>query len=212
MDIASIRTDYKRASLDKTDVLTDPVAQFQHWLDEAIKAQVPEPTAMTLATITAEGRPAARIVLLKEVDPSGFVFYTNYESRKGRELAANGAACLVFYWAELERQVRIDGTVDKTSAAEADLYFAIRPPLSRIGAWASPQSQVIENRSWLEARFAEAELRFKDKVIPRPTHWGGYRLAPHTLEFWQGRPNRLHDRLQYRRQADGPWILERLAP
>jgi pyridoxamine 5'-phosphate oxidase len=213
--IADLRTDYRRETLDESDVAPDPFRQFEHWLSEAIKAELPEPTAMTLATVGEDGRPTARIVLLKGFDASGFVFYTNYRSRKGRELAGQREAVLLFYWAELERQVRIEGRVAEVDAAESDAYFASRPHASRLGAWASPQSETIPNRAFLEARFAEAEAKFKEgDPVPRPPHWGGYRLAPVSIEFWQGRRSRLHDRILYHRIAghESTWAVERLAP
>jgi len=213
MSIADLRREYHRATLNETDVDSSPVAQFQRWLSEAEKAEVPEPTAMTLATVGDDGRPAARIVLLKGVDADGFQFFTNYESRKGAELAANPLAALLFHWVVLERQVRIEGSVAKATAAESDAYFASRPRLSRIGAWASPQSKPIPDRSWLEREFSAAQQRFAGEPdsVPRPPHWGGYRLVPSTIEFWQGRQSRLHDRIRYRRE-DTDWRIERLAP
>jgi len=213
MSIADLRREYHRATLNETDVDSSPVAQFQRWLSEAEKAEVPEPTAMTLATVGDDGRPAARIVLLKGVDADGFQFFTNYESRKGAELAANPLAALLFHWVVLERQVRIEGSVAKATAAESDAYFASRPRLSRIGAWASPQSKPIPDRSWLEREFSAARQRFAGEPdsVPRPPHWGGYRLVPSTIEFWQGRQSRLHDRIRYRRE-DTDWRIERLAP
>ena len=216
MKIADLRTDYMRETLDERDVAPDPVRQFEHWFDEAVKAQVPEPNAMTLATADADGRPSARVVLLKGFDGSGFVFFTNYASRKGRDLAARRDAALSFFWPELERQVRIEGAVGKIGEAESAEYFASRPRPARLGAWASPQSEVIEGRSALEARFAAAEARYRDagENIPRPPHWGGYRLVPVVIEFWQGRPSRLHDRIRYRSQPphSPAWTIERLAP
>ena len=209
-DIAKIRTDYKKGALDETHADADPVAQFSRWWDEAMGARLPEPNAMTLATADAQGVPTARIVLLKGFDARGFVFYTNYASRKGRELAANPRACLLFFWAELERQVRIDGTVTKVSAEESDEYFGSRPLASRIGAWASPQSEPIAGKGWLLARAAEMGLKH-GPMPKRPPHWGGYRVAPQAMEFWQGRPSRLHDRLLYRRAGD-EWQRQRLAP
>jgi pyridoxamine 5'-phosphate oxidase len=208
--LADLRKDYKLASLNESDAYPDPFRQFDKWLAESIKAEIPEPNAMTLATVTADGKPSARIVLLKGCDDRGFAFYTNYDSRKGRELATHPHACLVFHWVELERQVRIEGRVEKASVDEADTYFASRPLLSRVGAVASPQSRVIESRGWLEAQFAAAQARFGESV-PRPAHWGGYRVVPELIEFWQGRRNRLHDRLLYR-HSDKEWLIERLAP
>ena len=198
--------------LSEADLAPDPFAQFQAWFDTALAAGLPEPNAMTLATATPDGRPSARMVLIKGVDPRGFVFYTNYESRKGRELEANPWAALVFYWPELERQIRIEGRVERVAAEESDAYFASRPLGSRLGAWASPQSQVIPGRDVLEARLRDLEARFASGDVPRPPHWGGYRVVPEAVEFWQGRPSRLHDRLRYTRQADGRWAIERLAP
>jgi len=209
MNIADLRQEYMRARLDETGVARDPFEQFNRWFDEAIKAQHPMLNAMTLATVSAEGRPSARIVLLKGVDNGGFVFFTNYKSRKGRELTANPAAALVLYWSELEREVRIDGRIKKVTAAESDAYFASRPLGSRHAAIASPQSDVVADRAVLEARFAEAE-KTGDQP-PRPAHWGGYRLIPDEIEFWQGRPNRLHDRVLYTRKARS-WTIARLAP
>ncbi len=211
MSIADLRKDYKLASLDEADVAGDPIVQFDIWLNEAIKADLPEPTAMTLATVGGDNRPAARIVLLKAVDARGFAFFTNYDSHKGQELAANPHAALVFHWVELERQVRIEGRVEKVSVEESTEYFNKRPPLSRIGAWASPQSQVIPDRQWLEQEFTTTNERFKENV-PLPPFWGGYRVTPESIEFWQGRRSRLHDRLLYRRDARGDWTIARLAP
>jgi pyridoxamine 5'-phosphate oxidase len=213
MNTADQRREYHRAALDETDVDASPVTQFERWLAEAVKAQVPEPTAMTLATVGEDGRPAARIVLLKGVDAGGLLFFTNYESRKGRELAMHPHAALLFHWVELERQVRIEGKVSTVPAAESDAYFASRPRPSRLGAWASPQSKPIPDRGWLEREFSAAQDRFAadPDSIPRPPHWGGYRLLPSTFEFWQGRQSRLHDRIRYRLE-DARWRIERLAP
>lgn len=210
MNLADIRKDYALASLDVADVAADPLEQFRKWLAEAMTAKCPEPTAMSLATADARGRPSSRILLLKEVDAQGLVFYTNYQSRKGAELAANPYAAMLFHWIELEREVRIEGRVEKAEAAAADAYFASRPLLSRIGAHASPQSREIEDRAWLEREFAAAEARLGD-APPRPAHWGGYRLVPECFEFWQGRRSRLHDRVVYRSAAPG-WRIGRLAP
>lgn len=210
MAIADLRKDYKLATLDENDVNADPIAQFEQWLSEAIAAELPEPTAMTLATVSAAGKPAARIVLLKAVDTRGFAFFTNYDSSKGQALAARPYAALVFHWVELERQVRIQGRVEKVSSEESTEYFNKRPLLSRIGAWASPQSQTIASREWLEQQFNETSARFGDNV-PLPPFWGGYRVIPESIEFWQGRRSRLHDRLRY--TLDGArWVRERLAP
>ncbi|MDN7995820.1 pyridoxamine 5'-phosphate oxidase [Burkholderia multivorans] len=211
--LADLRINYSRASLDEADAASDPFAQFDRWFNEALAAKLPEPNTMTLATVGADGRPSARIVLVKGVDERGFVFFTNYESRKGRDLAAHPYAALLFYWIELERQVRIEGRVEKTSADESDRYFASRPVGSRIGAWASEQSAVIDSRATLEAREKAFSERYGDDP-PRPPHWGGYRVVPDTLEFWQGRPSRLHDRLVYTRDAAAPhgWTISRLSP
>jgi pyridoxamine 5'-phosphate oxidase len=212
MSIADIRTDYRRASLTEADVSADPIEQFRRWFDEAVAAEVVEPNAMCLATATPDAYPSARIVLLKEVDARGFVFYTDYRSRKGRELADNPCASLCFFWAELERQVRINGAVQRVSRAESDVYFQSRPRGSRIGAWTSAQSSALASRDVLEQQLAEHEARFgEDGHVPLPDHWGGYRIVPEEIEFWQGRSSRLHDRIQFRREA-GAWVTRRLSP
>ncbi len=213
IDIEHLREDYRLASMDVTDVNADPVAQFGKWLKEAIDAQMPEPNAMTLATCTPQGKPAARIVLLKGYDPEGFVFFTNYNSRKGTELMHNPHVALVFSWLELQRQVRVEGKAQKISTEKSTAYFQSRPKGSQIGAWASPQSSVIEHRDILEQNAAKLEEKYADEaVLPRPENWGGYVVKPNLIEFWQGRPSRLHDRIQYRLEADGRWLIERLAP
>jgi pyridoxamine 5'-phosphate oxidase len=210
--LADLRKNYSLGSLDIPDVDPNPFRQFDKWFKQAVDAQLPEPNTMTLATVDARGRPSARIVLIKGVDERGFVFFTNYESRKGRELAENPHASLLFYWIELERQVRIDGTVVKTSDAESDAYYVSRPLGSRIGAWASEQSKVIESRALLEAREREFSAQYGENP-PRPPHWGGYRLIPDAIEFWQGRPSRLHDRLLYTRSSgSADWTIDRLSP
>lgn len=210
--IADIRKDYKLKSLLEKDVDANAIRQFDNWWNEALNSEIDEVNAMTLATASADGVPAARIVLLKGYDEHGFVFFTNYESFKGMQLAENPRACLLFFWKELERQVRITGLVEKASEQESDAYFNSRPIGSRIGAWTSPQSQVIENRDWLEEREAKYSKEFAAQPLTRPAHWGGYRVKPICIEFWQGRPSRLHDRIQYTLQADNTWTIERLAP
>lgn len=210
MNIAGLRQEYMRESLDEHAVSADPIAQFNAWFAEAVAAKMPMVNSMTLATVGATGQPAARIVLLKGVDARGFVFFTNYDSRKGRELAGNPAAALLFHWVELEREVRIEGRVEKVSAQESDDYFATRPLGSRHAAIASPQSEAVAERATLEALFADAEKNHGESP-QRPPHWGGYRVLPSALEFWQGRPNRLHDRVLYTREGSG-WKIGRLAP
>ena len=211
ISIAGIRQDYKRSALSETEVAHHPVDQFRLWWTEAVNSQLEEVNAMTLATASAEGVPAARIVLLKGFDASGFVFFTNYNSYKGKMLEENPRACLVFFWKELERQVRITGLVHKLTAPESDQYFNSRPAGSRVGAIASPQSSVIESREWLESRVLDRAAE-PVETLKRPDHWGGYRVQPVTVEFWQGRESRLHDRIQYSLKDDGSWIIERLAP
>ncbi len=208
--IADLRKSYERAELDESASLADPLAQFELWLQQALSGELPEPNAMTLATVGADGRPSTRVVLIKGCDARGIVWYTNYDSRKGRELAAQPQAALQFHWVELERVVRIEGRVEKVDAAESDAYFASRPLDSRIGAWASPQSEVIASRSVLVTNAAKYGAQYLLNP-PRPPHWGGYHLVPDRWEFWQGRRSRLHDRLRYQLQEQR-WIRERLAP
>lgn len=210
--IADIRKNYAHSSLLEKDAADNPVAQFTQWWEQALQAEIDEVNAMTLATASADGVPSARIVLLKDYSEKGFTFFTNYESEKGKQLAENPKACLVFFWKELERQVRITGLIEKIPVTESDDYFQSRPEESRIGAHTSPQSQVIASREWLEAQYAENTKRLQGKPIERPSYWGGYLVKPVLVEFWQGRPGRLHDRLLYTLKEDGGWQRQRLAP
>jgi pyridoxamine 5'-phosphate oxidase len=210
--IADLRQEYSSQVLLEENIAADPVSQFQIWWQQALESEIVEPNAMTLATASADGMPSARIVLLKGFDKEGFVFFTNYNSYKAMQLAENPKACLVFHWKELERQVRITGLVSPVPEAESDAYFKARPEGSRIGAWASPQSQVIESREWIDNRYEELVQQMASKPIERPPHWGGYIVKPVMVEFWQGRPSRLHDRIQYTLQDSGQWKIERLAP
>jgi pyridoxamine 5'-phosphate oxidase len=209
--IRQLRKDYALGQLDEQQVHPDPTEQFRLWLDEALSADLNEPYAMSLGTVNGEGQPSVRIVLLRGFDATGFMFFTNYESRKGQDLLAHPKAALTFFWQELERQVRIEGVVTRANAADSDAYFLSRPRENRIGAWASPQSQVLRDRAELEALLEQRVEEFEGTEVHRPAHWGGYRLRPHSIEFWQGRPSRLHDRIRYR-LVDGVWVRERLAP
>ena len=211
-NIADIRRDYSHKSLSENDVDTNAIKQFEKWWHEAVNSKIDEVNAMTLATASLDALPSARIVLLKEVNEKGFVFFTNYESYKAQQLAENPKACLVFFWKELERQVRITGLIEKISGKQSDDYFQSRPESSRIGAWASPQSRVIEHRQWLDEKFNELVNKMEGTSISRPPHWGGYIVKPVVIEFWQGRPSRLHDRIQYTFEENGEWKIERLAP
>lgn len=211
--ISNLRQDYKAKSFRRTDLVADPYAQFKAWFEEALSAKIPEPNAMTLATASLTGRPSARIVLLKSIAEDGFIFYTNYESTKGKMLAENPQAALVFCWLELERQIRIEGRVEKVDTATAKEYFQSRPKESQMGAWVSQQSTVIETRAVLEDSMTELNEQYAEQaVLPKPPNWGGYKVIPDKIEFWQGRRSRLHDRFQYSLQADGQWKIERLAP
>jgi pyridoxamine 5'-phosphate oxidase len=209
--LAAMREDYRQGGLAKADVAADPLLQFRRWFDDAVEGGVYEPNGMTLATVGEDGQPSARVVLLKGLDESGLAFYTNKESRKGQQLAVNARAALTFWWGPLERQVRFEGLIADVEAGEADAYYASRPLGSRIGAWASPQSQVVASRDVLDQAEREYSERYVDDEPPRPPYWGGYRLVPNRVEFWQGRSSRLHDRLSYR-LASGQWVIERLAP
>ena len=210
--IADQRQNYTRAGLSEADVTSNPIAQFKIWFQQALDADLVEPNAMTIATATPEGKPTARIVLLKGVSDRGFVFYTNYKSQKGQQLIANPHAALVFLWDKLERQVRIEGKVEKLSAEESAEYFHSRPKASQLGAWASNQSQVIPNREVLEQRLDQLQTKYSSDTVPLPEHWGGFRVVPNRIEFWQGRPSRLHDRLVYDLLANGDWQINRLSP
>lgn len=211
-NIADIRKNYSQKKLSEEKVDPNPMKQFAKWWKQAVAAEIDEVNAMTLATSSSDGVPAARIVLLKGVEDKGFVFFTNYESFKGQQLAENPKACLVFFWKELERQVRITGLVEKVSATASDEYFHSRPVASQVGAVASPQSRAIQSREWLDEHYKELKKQLKDETIQRPEHWGGYIVKPVIIEFWQGRPSRLHDRLQYSLEENGEWKIERLAP
>jgi pyridoxamine 5'-phosphate oxidase len=211
-NIADIRRDYSHKSLSEKDVDPNAIKQFEKWWVEAVNSKIDEVNAMTLATASIDALPSARIVLLKEFNENGFVFFSNYESYKAQQLAENPKACLVFFWKELERQIRITGLIEKISGKQSDEYFQSRPESSRIGAWASPQSRVIEDRSWLDEKFNELVNKMEGTAIPRPPYWGGYIVKPVVIEFWQGRPSRLHDRIQYTLEENGEWKIERLAP
>ena len=210
-DIANLRKDYSKAALDVQETAEDPIQQFRNWFEEALKAEIPEPSAMIVSTSTPDGRPSARVLLLKDITANGFVFFTNYNSRKGQEIEKNPFASFTFFWSELERQVRIEGKLEKTDAQRSDEYFQSRPRGSQLGAWASPQSEEIPDRGVLETKEKELQEKFQGKEVPRPEHWGGYELKPNRLEFWQGRQSRLHDRIVYER-TNQQWSRKRLAP
>lgn len=211
MDLTGLREEYGRGGLDLPDLADDPIEMFERWLAQSIEAGVHEPNAMVVSTATPDGRPSSRMVLLKGIGPDGFVFFTNQASRKGHELAANARCALLFPWHPLERQVRVEGSAEVLDRARVEAYFRSRPRDAQVGAWASQQSRVVDSRVTLVASYAEAEARFGDGEVPAPPHWGGYRVLPEVVEFWQGRPGRMHDRLAYRRDGDG-WVVERLAP
>lgn len=210
--IADLRQEYTAQSLHENDIASNPIDQFEKWWQQAVASEIKEPNAMTLATASADGVPSARVMLLKGFSKDGFLFFTNYKSFKSMQLEENPKACLVFFWGELERQVRVLGLVSKADDATNDEYFQSRPMGSRIGAWASPQSSVVESREWLDAQYDRLIEEYNDKDVQRPPHWGGYYVQPVAVEFWQGRPGRLHDRIQYNLQQDGSWKIERLAP
>jgi pyridoxamine 5'-phosphate oxidase len=211
-NISDLRKEYSRATLDISNVLPDPVKQFEKWFDEAVQAGISEPNAMHLATVNEQGKPSSRIVLLKGIEKEGFVFYTNYQSKKGKELDQNPACAITFFWADIERQVRMEGVAERVDTKTSETYFQSRPRGSQIGAWASPQSSVVKDRLILEQRFLEIEKKFEtQKALPRPHQWGGYRIDPLLIEFWQGRAGRLHDRIQFTK-VEGVWRIDRLAP
>lgn len=211
-DIAGIRQDYKLKTLEESDVDRNPIAQFSKWWDEAVASDILEVNAMALSTVDGDGQPSSRIVLLKGFDENGFVFFTNYLSSKAMQMEQNNRVSLIFFWKELERQVRIQGTVSKTSAEQSDKYFQSRPLGSQVGAWASPQSQLVSSRKILEENVREIEIKFEGRTVSRPLHWGGYVVRPNSMEFWQGRSNRLHDRIKFHQMHDGEWEINRLAP
>jgi len=212
VDIATIRNEYSKKSVTKDDLVDDPVLQFQNWMDEAVKAEVKEPTAMTISTVDNNNQPSTRVVLLKGIHDGKLFFYTNYNSNKGSDIAYNPRVAVTFFWAEVERQVNINGIAEKVTEQESDNYFNTRPYSSRIGAWASPQSHIISNRTFIMREFLRYSTKFAGRKVPRPPHWGGYAIIPETFIFWQGRPSRLHDRIRYTRKEQNTWLKERLAP